>query len=87
MEIKPLFNRIVVKQIEESHTTESGIMLPEMNSRVIRGKVVAVSVDNLLNVKVGETVLFDKRFGVEFELDNETLLMVNVNDLIGVIEE
>lgn len=51
MEIKPLFNRIVVKPIEESHTTESGIMLPEMNSRVIRCKVVAVSGDNLLNVK------------------------------------
>jgi len=66
MKIRPLYDRIVVKRIEEQETTRSGIIIPDSaQEKPQEAEVVAVGhgkrLENgtlvALNVKVGDRVL------------------------------
>ena len=95
MAVKPLEDRILVKPIEKSNVTESGLYLPESSKeKPIQGEVVAMGPGRLLDngkradlsVKNGDTVVYGKYAGTEVEIKNVTHLIVRESELLGVVE-
>ena len=95
MKIRPLYDRVVVRRMEEETTTPGGIVLPDTAAEnPMQGEVVAVgrgkALDNgefrALDVKVGDKVLFGKYAGTEVKVDGEELLVMREDDLLGIIE-
>ncbi|MCH8846796.1 MAG: co-chaperone GroES [Proteobacteria bacterium] len=95
MNIRPLQDRVIVKRMEEETTSSGGIVLPDSaTEKPIRGEVLAVGPGKTLDsgekrpleVKVGDTVLFGKYSGTEVKLDDEELLVMREEDIMGVIE-
>ncbi len=95
MNIRPLQDRVIVKRMEEETTSTGGIVLPDSaTEKPIRGEVIAVGPGKILDsgekrpleVKVSDTVLFGKYSGTEVKLDDEELLVMREEDIMGVIE-
>ncbi|MCH8079823.1 MAG: co-chaperone GroES [Proteobacteria bacterium] len=95
MNIRPLQDRVIVKRMEEETTSSGGIVLPDSaTEKPIRGEVIAIGPGKILDsgkkqpleVKVGDTVLFGKYSGTEVKLDDEELLVMREEDIMGVIE-
>lgn len=94
MQFLPLYDRVLIKRIEEE-ITESGIVLPDnAKEKPIRGKVVAVGKGKVLDngeirpleIKVGNTVLFGKYAGTDVKLNGEDFVVMREEDILGVIE-
>lgn len=94
MNIRPLYDRIVVKRIEEQETTRNGIVIPDSaQEKPQEGEVIAVGhgkrledgklVD--LDVKVGDRILFGKYSGSETKLDGVDFLIMREDDILGVL--
>ena len=94
MNIKPLFDRVVIKQNIDDNVTPSGIVIPQTSQeRPQTGKVVAigdgVDLDNNnvgMKVAIGDNVVYTKYAGTEFKIDNTTYLILRQIDIIGIIE-
>ena len=85
MNFQPLGNRVLVKRVEEANTTMSGIIIPDnAQEKPSRGEVVAVSkeVEVLVN---GNVVLFGKYAGNEVSMGTEKFLVLEVDDIFGII--
>jgi chaperonin GroES len=94
MKIRPLYDRIVVKRIDEQETTRSGIIIPDSaQEKPQEAEVIAVGhgkrledgkmVD--LDVKVGDRILFGKYSGNEIRLDGEEYLIMREEEILGVV--
>ncbi|HYD33049.1 MAG TPA: co-chaperone GroES [Methylophilaceae bacterium] len=95
MHIRPLYDRVVIKRIEQQRTTASGIVIPDTaTEKPEQGEVVAVGSGKVLQdgtvrtleVKVGDHVLFGKYAGQTVKVDGEELLVMREDDIMGVIE-
>ncbi|HZV60883.1 MAG TPA: co-chaperone GroES [Methylophilaceae bacterium] len=95
MHIRPLYDRVVIKRIEQQRTTASGIVIPDTaTEKPEQGEVVAVGSGKVLQdgtvraleVKVGYHVLFGKYAGQTVKVDGEELLVMREDDIMGVIE-
>lgn len=95
MQIRPLYDRIIVKRLEEERQTASGIVIPDTaKEKPEQGEVVAAGHGRLLQdgttlplqVKPGEKVLFGKYAGQTVKLDDEEFLVLKEEDVLGVIE-
>lgn len=94
--IRPLHDRVIVKRAEEETKTKGGIFIPDTASKEkpVQGKIVAVGKGKLLDtgetrpldVKVGDTILFGKYAGTEVKMDEEELLVMREEDIMGVVE-
>ncbi|MEA1954924.1 MAG: co-chaperone GroES [Campylobacterota bacterium] len=85
MNFQPLGKRVLVKRLEEATTTASGIIIPDnATEKPSQGEVVSVSkkVKILTN---GDKVIFGKYAGNEITLDNEKYLVIDTNDIFGII--
>ena len=95
MKIKPLFDRIVIKPVEEKLTTASGIVLPgSAKEKPQMAEVIAVGTGGLIDgkevvmqVKVGDVVLYSKYAGSDFKIDGEDLTVLRQSDLLAVVEK
>ncbi len=95
--IKPLYDRVVVKPIEETaEKTPSGIIIPDTaKEKPSEGKVVAVGEGKLLEngeikplkVKVGDKVIYSKYAGNDIVVDGEDLIILREDDILAIIEE
>jgi chaperonin GroES len=86
MNFQPLGKRVLVQRVEEATTTASGIIIPDnAKEKPSQGKVVAVS-SEVDNVAAGETVVFGKYAGNELTLEGEVYLVIDVDDLLGIIK-
>ncbi len=86
MNFQPLGKRVLVQRTEEASTTASGIIIPDnAKEKPSQGKVVAVSSD-VDNVSVNDVVVFGKYAGNEFEVNGEKYLIIDVDDLFGIIK-
>ena len=92
--IKPLYDRVVIKRMEEEKLSAGGIVIPDSaTEKPIKGEVVAVGTGKVLDngqvrapqVKVGDKVLFGKYSGTEVKLDGVDLLVVKEDDLFAVL--
>ena len=85
---KPLGQRVLVKREEETNKTESGIIIPDnAKEKPLVGKVEAVSseVEEDGEVKVGDRVMFAKYSGTELTLEGEEYLVLNIDDILGIL--
>lgn len=94
LNIRPLYDRVVVERIEEERSA-GGIVIPDTAAeKPIRGKVVAVGTGKLLDngelhaltLKKGDTVLFGKYAGTEIKTDGKEYLVMREDDILAVIE-
>ena len=92
--IKPLYDRVVIKRMEEEKLSAGGIVIPDSaTEKPIKGEVVAVGTGKVLDngsvrapsVKVGDKVLFGKYSGTEVKLDGAELLVVKEDDLFAIL--
>jgi chaperonin GroES len=95
MKIRPLHDRIIVKRIEEKEQLKGGIIIPDTaKEKPQQGEVIAVGKGKTLDngkvvapdVKPGDRVLFGKYSGSEFKLDDQELLSMREDDILGILE-
>ena len=96
MKIRPLYDRIVVKRIEESaDKTASGLFIPDSaKEKPQEGEVIAVGQGKraddgkliALDVKAGDRILFGKYSGSEIKLDGNEYLIMREDEVLGVLE-
>ena len=95
MNIRPLYDRIVVKQIEEQETTRTGIVIPDSaKEKPQEGEVMAIGrgkrLDDsklvALDVRVGERILFGKYSGNDIKLDGIEYIIMREDDVLGVLD-
>ena len=85
MNFQPLGKRVLLKRVEESNTTASGIIIPDnATEKPSQGEVVAVSKE-VSELSVGNKVLFGKYAGNEVTLENEKYLVLDTDDIFGII--
>jgi len=95
MNIKPLGDRVVIRQVESEETTKSGIVLPDTaKEKPQEGEVLAIGpgriLDNgqraALEVKVGDRVIYSKYSGTEVKRDGETYIILNGDrDILAIL--
>jgi len=88
MAFQPLANRVLIKREEQSNTTASGIIIPDTaKEKPLQGNVVAVGPDAAdEGINEGDTVVFGKYNGTEITVDNEEFLILNSDDIYGIIK-
>jgi chaperonin GroES len=94
MNIRPLYDRIVVKRIEEQETTRNGIFIPDSaKEKPQEGEVMAIGHGKRLedgklvplDVKVGDRILFGKYSGTETKLVGTEYLIMREDDVLGIL--
>jgi chaperonin GroES len=94
--IRPLEDRVVIKEIEAEEKTAGGIVLPDTaKEKPQRGKVVSVGPGKLLDsgerapiaLKEGDEVLFSKYAGTEIKLNGEEIKILREADILAKIEK
>ena len=95
MSIRPLQDRVVVRRLEEETTSSGGIVIPDSAAeKPSQGEVIAVGPGKKLDtgsvqavdLNVGDKVLFGQYSGSTVKLDGEELLIMNENEVFGVVE-
>ncbi len=96
MKIKPLHDRILVKRTEEEEEEKKGgIIIPDTaKEKPQEGEIVAVGSGKIteegkkqpLDVKKGDKVLFSKYAGTEVNVEDQEMLMMREDDILGIIE-
>ena len=90
MKLKPLADRVLLKQEKAESKTASGIIIPETaQEKTQTAKVEAVgpgTEKDPITVKVGDRVMYDKYAGVQVKMDGEDYLIVKNSDIIAIVE-
>lgn len=94
MKLKPLFDRVVVKELEEKEQTVGGIFLPTAaKEKQEIAVVIAVGAGGLIDgkevkmvVKVGDKVLYSKYAGSQFKIDGEEVTIIKQSDILAIVE-
>jgi chaperonin GroES len=95
MNIRPLHDRIIVRRLEEERKSAGGIVIPDTaKEKPVQGQVLAVGKGRILengevrplDVKTGDKVLFGKYSGTEVRVNDEELVVMREEDIMGVIE-
>ena len=94
MNVKPLGDRVVIKNVEVEETTKSGILLTTAaKEKPQMAEVLAVgpggNVDGkeiVMGVEVGQKVIYSKYAGTEVKLDGQELILVRQSDILAVVE-
>jgi chaperonin GroES len=96
MKLRPLDDRIVIKQSQAEEKTSGGIILPDSaKEKPQMGTVIAVGPGALLDdgkrakmsVKKNDKVLYAKYMGSDVEIDNEKYVILKESDVLGIIEK
>jgi len=95
MKVKPLYDRLIVKRIEEKEVKTGGIIIPDTaKEKPMEGKVVAVGKGRVekdgttipLQVKVGDRILFGKYAGTEIKIEDKEHVILREDEVLGVIQ-
>ncbi len=94
MQIKPLGDNVLVKQIKADEVTSFGLVLPDKDEKKAEAEVVAVGPGKLLEngqrstmeVKVGDKVLLKNWGGEKVELNKEEYKIVSQDDILAIIQ-
>ena len=85
MNLKPLGDRLVIKQVVAEETTKSGIVIPgQTKEKPQEATVVAVGKDVKEELKVGDTVVYSKYAGTSIKVDEEEYIIVKEEDVLAV---
>ena len=95
MNIRPLYDRIVVKRIEEQEQKVGGLFIPDSaKEKPQEGEVVAVGKGKRLedgkiiplDVQVGDRILFGKYSGSDIKLDQDEFLIMREDEVLGILD-
>ena len=94
MNVKPLGDRVVIKNVEMEETTKGGILLTSASKEKPQmAEVLAVGpggmVDGkevVMNVKPGQKVIYSKYAGTEVKVDGQELIIVRQSDILATVE-
>ena len=95
MKIRPLYDRIVVKRIEQQEQLQGGLYIPDSaKEKPQEGEVVAVGKGKRLedgkvvplDVQVNDRILFGKYSGSDIKLDGDEFLIMREDEVLGVLE-
>ena len=95
MKIRPLYDRVIVKRLEENRASPGGIAIPDTAAeKPMHGKIVAVGKGKILDngrvrpcdIKLGDKILFGKHSGTEVRVEGEDLVVMREEDVMAVIE-
>ena len=90
--LQPLADRVLVKPMEREEKTKSGIYLPDTaKEKPQEGKVIAVGPGKMsddgkrivLDIKVGDTVIYAKYGGAEIKIDDEDMIILRESDILA----
>ncbi len=94
MTLKPLFDKVLVKPLEQAEDKIGSIYVPDTaKEKPQQGEIVAIGTGRVTNdgkvvpisVKVGDKVFYGKYSGTEIKLDNQTYLIMSESDIYGII--
>jgi chaperonin GroES len=95
LKLKPLGGRVIVEPIEQEDITAGGIILPETaKEKPQEGKILAAGPGDrddegkriVMDVKVGDRVLYAKYSGTEVKVDGKKLLILRESDILAIVE-
>ena len=94
MTVKPLGDRVVIKNVEAEETTKGGLILTSAaKEKPQMAEVIAVGpggmVDGkevVMHVKVGQKIIYSKYAGTEVKIDGEELIIVRQSDILATVE-
>jgi chaperonin GroES len=95
MKIRPLYDRIVVKRVEQQEQMQGGLYIPDSaKEKPQEGEVVAVGKGKRLengslvplDVAAGDRILFGKYSGSDIKLDGEEYLIMREDEVLGILE-
>ena len=93
--IKPLEDRIVIRQVEAEQTTASGLVIPDTaKEKPQEGEVIAVGPGRVddngnrvpLDRQVGDTVIYSRYGGTEVKYDGQEFQILSARDVLAVVE-
>lgn len=93
MKFQPLHDRVLVKRLEEDEQVKGGIIIPDVaKEQATQGTVVSAGDGRVkedggfrpLNVRAGDRILFGKYAGTEIEIEDEKLLIMREDEILGV---
>ena len=96
MKVRPLHDKILVKRVEEVDRTKGGIYIPDSaKEKPAEGEVIAVGSGRIdkqgkvrpLDVKVGDSILFQKYGGTEVKIGGEEYLIMDEDSVMAIIEK
>ncbi len=96
MKLRPLDDRVVIKQSDAEEKTTGGIILPDTAKEKPQiGKIVAIGPGKLLDdgkrgkmsVKKNDKVIYGKYIGSDVEIDQEKYVVLRESDILGIIEK
>ena len=94
MKVKPLYDRVLVKRVEEKEQKKGSIIIPDSaKEKPMEGKVIAVGNGRIekdgkrtpLEVKVGDRILFGKYAGQEIKFEDKEHVILKEDEVLGVI--
>ena len=96
MKLRPLDDRVIIKQLDAQEKTAGGIILPETaKEKPQAGKVVAVGPGKLLDngtrakmsVKKNDEIIYGKYSGNDVEVEGKKLVILRESDILGIVEK
>jgi chaperonin GroES len=95
MKFKPLYDRLLVKRVEEEEQKKGGIIIPDSaREKPMKGKVVAVGKGRVdddgkrrpMEVKSGDVVLFGKYAGTEVKIGDAEHVILKEDEVLGIVQ-
>lgn len=94
MNLKPLYDKIIVQPTKVEDITRAGIVLPDTaKEKPQQGKVLAVGSGKIddakripLEVKVNDVIIFSKYAGDDIKVDGEELKIISESDVLAIVE-
>ncbi len=95
MKIRPLYDRLVVKRIEETERMQGGLYIPDSaKEKPQEGEVVAAGKGKRLedgkvvslDVQVGDRILFGKYSGSDIKIDGDEFLIMREDEVLGILD-
>jgi len=96
MKLRPLDDRVVIKQSEAEEKTTGGIILPDTAKEKPQiGKIIATGPGKLLkdgkrskmSVKKNDQVIYAKYIGSEIEIEGDKYVILKEGDILGIVEK
>ncbi|MCL2631149.1 MAG: co-chaperone GroES [Firmicutes bacterium] len=95
MKLKPLFDKIIIKQIEANEVSSGGILLPsKAQEKSQMATVISVGPGGMIDgkeikmeVKAGDKIIYGKYAGSEVKINGEELVIIRQNDILAIVTD
>ncbi len=95
MKIRPLYDRVVVKRVEDKETMQGGLYIPDSaKEKPQEGEVAAIGKGKRLedgklvplDVQVGDRILFGKYSGSDINIDGQEYMIMREDEILGILD-